>query len=84
MRIVALLATVAFVFVGALVGARVLLLARRTRKLPELYVGGSLFLYAAVAQPLIVDGRNLYEPEHLHGLGFTYCSIGRSTLRPEA
>ena len=59
MRMVAMLATVAFVFVGALVGARVLLLARRTRKLPELYVGGSLFLYAAVAQPLIVASRPL-------------------------
>jgi UDPglucose 6-dehydrogenase len=28
-------------------------------------------------RPLIVDGRNLYEPEHLGKLGFTYDSIGR-------
>ncbi len=37
-----------------------------------------------LARPLIVDGRNLYEPGRVHGLGFTYCSIGRRTLRPEA
>ncbi len=37
-----------------------------------------------LARPLIVDGRNLYEPGRVHGLGFTYCSIGRPTLRPEA
>jgi hypothetical protein len=61
MRIVAMLGTVAFVMVGALVGARVLRLALRTRKLPELCVGGSLFLYAAVAQPLIVASRPLGE-----------------------
>ena len=28
-------------------------------------------------RPLIVDGRNLYEPAHLARLGFTYDSIGR-------
>jgi UDPglucose 6-dehydrogenase len=28
-------------------------------------------------RPLIVDGRNLYEPDRLAGLGFTYDSIGR-------
>jgi len=30
-----------------------------------------------LARPLIVDGRNLYEPERLARLGFTYDSIGR-------
>jgi UDPglucose 6-dehydrogenase len=27
--------------------------------------------------PVIFDGRNLYSPEHIRGLGFTYYSIGR-------
>ena len=30
-----------------------------------------------VHQPLVFDGRNLYDPAHLRGLGFTYTSIGR-------
>jgi UDPglucose 6-dehydrogenase len=28
--------------------------------------------------PVIFDGRNQYDPEHLKSLGFTYCGIGRS------
>ena len=31
----------------------------------------------ALTQPLIVDGRNLYDPERLSQLGFTYDCIGR-------
>lgn len=61
MRIIAMLGTAAFVLVGAVVGARMLLLARRTRKLPELYVGGALFLYAGIGQPLVVASRPLGE-----------------------
>ena len=30
-----------------------------------------------LARPLIVDGRNLYEPDKLARLGFTYDTIGR-------
>jgi len=30
-----------------------------------------------LAQPVIFDGRNLYEPSHLRELGFTYYCIGR-------
>jgi UDPglucose 6-dehydrogenase len=29
-------------------------------------------------QPVIVDGRNLYEPARLRRYGFTYLGIGRS------
>jgi UDPglucose 6-dehydrogenase len=32
-----------------------------------------------MAQPILVDGRNLYEPQHLADLGFTYLSVGRRT-----
>ncbi|HVC32875.1 MAG TPA: UDP-glucose/GDP-mannose dehydrogenase family protein [Chloroflexota bacterium] len=34
----------------------------------------------SMAHPIIVDGRNLYEPERLATLGFTYISIGRPPL----
>lgn len=30
-----------------------------------------------VKQPLIIDGRNIYDPERLEGYGFKYVSIGR-------
>ena len=32
---------------------------------------------AALKQPVIFDGRNIYEPADLHKLGFEYVSIGR-------
>ena len=32
----------------------------------------------ALSSPVLFDGRNLYEPEHLRELGFTYYGIGRS------
>ncbi len=34
-------------------------------------------LKAELRRPVVVDGRNLYEPEKMRGLGFTYRSIGR-------
>jgi UDPglucose 6-dehydrogenase len=27
--------------------------------------------------PVVFDGRNIYSPENMRGLGFTYFSIGR-------
>jgi UDPglucose 6-dehydrogenase len=31
----------------------------------------------ALKTPVIFDGRNIYNPEQLRGLGFTYYSMGR-------
>ncbi|HEY8485626.1 MAG TPA: UDP-glucose/GDP-mannose dehydrogenase family protein [Longimicrobiales bacterium] len=33
-------------------------------------------------QPIILDGRNLFEPERMRELGFEYMSIGRSRVAP--
>jgi hypothetical protein len=52
MKLLVLLATLSFVLVGGLVGAKLLLLARRTRQLPELAVGLGVFLVAFVSYPL--------------------------------
>ncbi len=32
---------------------------------------------AKLKEPVIFDGRNLYDPRILHGMGFTYYAIGR-------
>ncbi|MEL0027844.1 MAG: UDP binding domain-containing protein [Perlucidibaca sp.] len=37
-------------------------------------------LDASLRQPLIFDGRNIYDPDHLADLGFTYVGIGRGTV----
>jgi UDPglucose 6-dehydrogenase len=34
-------------------------------------------LAAEMAGRVVIDGRNLYDPAHLRGLGFSYASIGR-------
>ncbi len=34
---------------------------------------------AALRQPVVVDGRNLYDPARMRSLGFNYLSIGRGT-----
>jgi UDPglucose 6-dehydrogenase len=34
-------------------------------------------LKSELMQPIVVDGRNLYDPEKMKALGFTYRSIGR-------
>jgi UDPglucose 6-dehydrogenase len=41
------------------------------------------FLHELMRQPVIFDGRNIYEPETPQGHGFTYYSIGRQTVRPQ-
>lgn len=38
---------------------------------------------AALKQPVIFDGRNLYDPERLQARGFTYYGIGRgASIKP--
>ncbi|MDQ2686328.1 MAG: UDP-glucose/GDP-mannose dehydrogenase family protein, partial [Armatimonadota bacterium] len=43
-------------------------------------------LHEIMARPLILDGRNLYDPERLRRLGFEYHSVGRAAVgaRPRA
>ncbi|AJG24179.1 UDP-glucose dehydrogenase family protein [Cupriavidus basilensis] len=41
-------------------------------------------LAAALRQPVIFDGRNLYEPAELVGHGFAYYAVGRSSAAPQA
>ncbi|WP_141263378.1 UDP binding domain-containing protein, partial [Bradyrhizobium sp. USDA 3456] len=35
-------------------------------------------LKSAMAQPIVVDLRNIYRPEEMEAAGFTYESVGRS------
>lgn len=56
MRILALVSVVMLMGVGAVVGGRLLALARRTREIPELAVGAGLFSYTVICQPLILLG----------------------------
>jgi hypothetical protein len=57
MELVAAFGGVAFILASLVVGLRILLLARRTRQLPELVIGLSLFLAGGIAYPLIVLAR---------------------------
>ena len=34
-------------------------------------------LHTHLRYPIIIDGRNLYDPAHMHERGFTYLSVGR-------
>jgi UDPglucose 6-dehydrogenase len=34
-------------------------------------------LKEAMRQPIVVDGRNIYDPEEMRAVGFTYRGMGR-------
>ena len=53
-QLLILVSTAAFIIVGGLVGVRLLLLARRTRQVPDWTVGLALFSIAGVAYPLVL------------------------------
>jgi len=58
----------------ALVGADALLIVTEWNEFRE---PDFVKMKKAMKQPVIFDGRNLYQPAHVRGLGFTYSSIGR-------
>ena len=37
-----------------------------------------------MAQPVIFDGRNLYDPQEMGNAGFTYYSVGREPVAEQA
>jgi UDPglucose 6-dehydrogenase len=39
-------------------------------------------IYAVMRASIVVDGCNVFEPRLMHGLGFTYISIGRPAVYP--
>jgi UDPglucose 6-dehydrogenase len=39
-------------------------------------------LYTVMRYPIVVDGRNLFDPDVMHENGFTYISIGRPAVYP--
>jgi len=41
-------------------------------------------LQAQLKYPIVIDGRNLYDPDVMTARGFTYYSIGRATAMPES
>jgi UDPglucose 6-dehydrogenase len=40
-------------------------------------------LHQELKYPIVIDGRNLYDPEVMAAQGFTYYSVGRASLHPD-
>ena len=64
---------------AAVQGADALLIATEWR---EFRTPDFEALKAALKQPLVLDGRNLYEPALMQALGIDYLGVGRGALRP--
>ena len=39
-------------------------------------------LYTLMRYPIVIDGRNLFDPDVMSHLGFTYISVGRPAVQP--
>ena len=42
------------------------------------------WLKAQLGQPVVVDGRNLFEPGDMRRAGIRYCAVGRGECEPSA
>ncbi len=60
-------------------GADALLILSDWREFGELDLDR---LQTALRFPIVIDGRNLYEPQEMLDRGFTYLSVGRPALHP--
>jgi hypothetical protein len=84
-RVLAIVSLVSFAAVGTVLGARLLLLARRTRRFPELSLGLGLLLICALGHPFCAVGRlpgmfGTALGDSLFALGLGLCSSGISLL----
>lgn len=85
MQLLALLSTLSFMVVGGVVGVRLLLLARRSRQLPELTIGLGLVLIAPVGYPLMLaatvpDLFSLSTGRVLYALAMLVTAVGSSSI----
>jgi len=78
LEFLALTSAVAFVTVGAAVGVKLMLLARRTKGLPERLIGASLLLLSGVAWPLLLvaSGKGVSEPVIRSAMGAAALTMG--------
>ena len=82
-RLLAALGGLAFVLASILIGIRLLLLAARTRQLPELCIGLALLLMGGLGYPLIMTARmaiRLGDPTRVGVMALAVVLLGVGTL----